>query len=465
MGKKLIVLVVFCLGFFCVTGHEARAENFRQPEIKIYDAKKLTLEKTWLAFDAGFKGGASVAAGDVNGDGRDEIIVGAGPGGGPQVRIFKRDGSLLSQFFVYPENFRGGVRVASCDFDKDGKDEIVTGPGPGGGPQVRIMTSKGVAKITPGFFPFDPNYKGGINVACGDVDGDKKIEVVIGVGVAAEPHVRVFTPKGVAEGIEIYPYAKRDKGGVAVAVANVDGGPAAEIVTSIYRFGRSLVKTYRADAQRSIVAQFEGWPEQVQSGFQVAGGDVDGDSLDEILVSVAAGGGPHVRAFEAYGKPLPQNFFPYESNFTGGTLTAVGDVDGDKRQEIVTVPGRNTIQGRTDYYKYIEVRLDEQRLYAYENGMLVKTFLVSTGINKYPTPPGDYSVLAKIPRKDYEWSYGPNHPDNYDIKDVDFNLRFFNGYYLHYAYWHHNFGHKMSHGCVNIDRPNSEWVYNWAEVG
>lgn len=464
MGKKVILLAAVCLAFFALSA-EAEAASSRQPEIKVYDAKKLKLEQSWLAFAAGFQGGASVAAGDVNGDGQAEIIVGAGPGGGPQVRIFKADGTPVSQFFAYPENFRGGVKVASCDFNNDGKNEIVTGPGIGGGPQIRIFNAKGAAKLTPGFFPFHPNFKGGVNVACGDVDGDRKADVVVGVGVGARPHVRVFTPYGRSKNIEIYPYAERDKGGVDVAVANVDGGKAAEIVTSIYRFGRSLVKTYRADSRHTIVAQFEGWPERVQSGFQVAGGDLDSDGFDEVVVSVAAGGGPHVRIFEAYGQTLPQNFFPYERDFTGGTRIAITDVDGDGRQEIITAPGRNTIQGRTDYYQYIEVRLDEQRLYAYENGIIKKTFLVSTGIKKYPTPPGEYWVQAKILRKDYEWSYGPDHPDNYDIKDVDFNLRFYQGYYLHYAYWHNNFGHRMSHGCVNINRENSEWLYNWAEVG
>ena len=203
----------------------------------------------------------------------------------------------------------------------------------------------------------------------------------------------------------------------------------------------------------------------MQGGFHVAAGNVDSDANDEVLVALASGGGPQVRAFEAYGKPLSQNFFPYESAFRGGVNAAVGDVNGDGVEEIVTAPGRNTIEGSTKYQKYIEVRLGEQRLYAYENGVIAKTFLVSTGIVKYPTPEGTFAVQAKIPIKDYEWSYGPDHPDNYDIKDVKWNLRFTTGYYLHYAFWHNNFGRRMSHGCVNINRENSEWIYNWADVG
>lgn len=464
MRISLFVFII-ALGGLIVSGTEAEATSYRSPEINIYDSKKLYQEDSWLAYAEDFKGGASLAIGDVNGDGVNEIIVGAGPGGGPNIRVLRQDGTQISSFFVYPESFRGGVKVASCDLDNDGTYEIVTGAGPGGGPHVRTLNYLGEPVFTPGFYAYHPDYRGGVNVACGNVDGDSKGEIVTGVGVGAQPHVRVFSRFGVTKNLDIYPFAERDQGGVDVAVGNVDGGEESEIITSIYRFGRSRVKTYKANEARTIVGMFEGWPEQVQSGFHIASGDIDNDGFDELLVAVAAGGGPQVRAFEASGQVMPQNFFAYESDFRGGVNIAVGDIDSDGRTEIVTAPGRNTNQGRTDYYKYVDVDIGEQRLYAYENGELVRTFLVSTGIDKYPTPEGDYEVTAKIEKMDYQWDYGPDHPDNYDLEDVDFNLRFTTNYYLHYAYWHNNWGHKMSHGCVNINRENAEWVYNWAYVG
>lgn len=441
------------------------ATNERAPEIRIFSADKVVLEGAITAFHPNFQGGASIAVGDVDGDGSNELVVGAGPGGGPHVRVLRIDGTVENEFFPYPMTYRGGVNVAVCDFDQDGTDEILLGTRQGGGPLIRIVSSSGEAKLTPGFFAFHRDFRGGVNVACGDVDGDGLEDIIAGVGIGAHPAVRIFDRYGKTKNLDIIPFASRDRGGVDVATANVDGGAEKEIIVSLYRFGRPLVKVYKADSSRTIVGSFEGWPEESQGGFHVTGGDVDGDGFDEVIVSIGNGGGPQVRAFEAYGKSLPQNFFAYEADFRGGVNVSVGDVDNDGSLEIVTAPDRNTIQGRVDLQKYIEVRLGEQRLYAYDNGFVKRTFLISSGVNKYPTPEGTFSVTAKIPKKDYEWTYGPDHPDNYDLKDVEFNLRFAPTFYLHYAYWHNNFGRKMSHGCVNINRVNSQWLYDWADLG
>ncbi len=452
--------------FFTVSIAEAAtSSNQRQSDVKIFDGAKTTLKGSFLAFDKAFQGGGTVAIGDTNGDGTNEIVVGAGPGGGPEVRVFTHEGEKLASFDAYQRGFGYGVKVAACDLDHDGSAEIVTGTGQGGAPMVRTFSGTGDLKFTPGFFPFAQTFRGGVNIACGDVNGDGANDIVVGVGNGAPPKVKVFDRYGKSLNLDITPYAQRDKGGVSVAVANVDGGKESEIVTGIYRFGRSQFKVYKTDSIRTIKATFDGWVEEIQGGFNVAAGDLNGNGVDDLVAAIGVGNGPQVRTFHYKGNPMSQNFFAYEQSFRGGVNIAVGDVDGDGKPEIVTMPGKNTVQGSPKYQKYVEVVLKEQRLYAYENGYLVRTFLVSTGIDKYPTPEGIFSVTAKVPIKDYEWSYGPDHPDNYDIKDVKWNLRFAPTYYLHYAFWHNSFGKKRSHGCVNINKVNSEWIYNWANVG
>jgi LysM repeat protein len=108
--------------------------------------------------------------------------------------------------------------------------------------------------------------------------------------------------------------------------------------------------------------------------------------------------------------------------------------------------------------KQIVVVLSQQRTYAFEDGVLLRHFVVSTGLPATPTVTGDYAVYAKY---DAQRMTGPG----YDLPGVPWVLYFYRGYALHGTYWHNNFGHPMSHGCVNMRTPEAEWVYSWAPIG
>ena len=104
-----------------------------------------------------------VAGGDVNNDGFDDIIVGADAGGGPQVKVFNgANGKLEKSFFsAYASTFQGGVRVAAGDVTGDGFADIITGAGPGGGPQVKVFDGSN-GKLKKSFLAFSPTFMGGI---------------------------------------------------------------------------------------------------------------------------------------------------------------------------------------------------------------------------------------------------------------------------------------------------------------
>ncbi len=109
--------------------------------------------------------------------------------------------------------------------------------------------------------------------------------------------------------------------------------------------------------------------------------------------------------------------------------------------------------------KQIVVDLSHQMLYAYQDGVLIRAILVSTGLPGSPTVTGDYNVYVKYTA---QRMVGPG----YDLPDVPYVMYFYQGYGLHGTYWHHNFGHPMSHGCVNLPTPDAEWLYdNFVEVG
>jgi hypothetical protein len=116
----------------------------------------------WFAYSSDFRGGVNVAAGDTDGDGRAEVVTGAGVGGGPHVKVFD-GGRAVREFFAYDLDFRGGVAVAVTDLDGDDVGDIVTGAGVGGGPQVRGFRSPDGADLR-SLFPYDPTFLGGVFV-------------------------------------------------------------------------------------------------------------------------------------------------------------------------------------------------------------------------------------------------------------------------------------------------------------
>ena len=461
MLKKLFIIAIFVLGLpLCASAFT----KTRAPEVKVFNTEG-DLIRNLMAYSENFKGGASVAACDLDHNGKAEIITGAGPGGGPHVQIIWPYSFKVTGFMAYDPSFRKGIKVACGDLNGDGEIEIIIGAGQGGGPQIRIFDQNGNPEFTPGFFAFDQNLRSGVNIAVGDVDGDGKDEIVAAPGSSGGAHVRVFDYRGQYTGIDFFPFTTGDRGGVSLAVGNVDGGPEEEIIMAVQKFGRAWTKVYKADTNRTILGEFYSFPDYFQGGINVASGDLDQDGKAEVVVAPTRAGGPQIRMFEAYGKHLEQDFFAYEDDFRGGVNLALADINGDGSDDIITAPSAWVGEGRPSDYKYIDVNLTEQRLSAYENDQLVNSFLISSGVSKRPTPIGNFRVFLKRESVDMTWFYGPDDPDNYDLEDVPHVLSFNGAYTIHGTYWHNNFGHRMSHGCINASRQNAAWLYQWAGLG
>lgn len=108
--------------------------------------------------------------------------------------------------------------------------------------------------------------------------------------------------------------------------------------------------------------------------------------------------------------------------------------------------------------KQIVVSLSQQQVFAYEDGVLIRQFVVSTGLPGTPTVTGNFAIYVKYVSQRMS---GPG----YDLPNVPWVMYFYRGYALHGTYWHNNFGQPMSHGCVNMRTPEAEWLYNWAPIG
>ena len=164
------------------------------PQVAVFNGLNRQQHLIFTAFDASFTGGVFVSAGDVNGDGRPDIIVGTDSGMPAQVRVFDAlSGAQMRSFFPFGTEFQGGVRVASGDVNGDGAADIVTGTGPGG---ATFSVFDGQTSETLHSFPSRGTT--GLFVAAGDLDRDGLAEIIVGPGPGGGSVVRIFNPTNIA---------------------------------------------------------------------------------------------------------------------------------------------------------------------------------------------------------------------------------------------------------------------------
>ncbi len=219
--------------------------------------------KSFLVFPSTYRGGVSLAVGDVTGDGAAEIVVGTQLGSS-QIRVFSGDGALLGQFFAFTKQYRGGVSLAVGDLNADGVNEVLVAKRAG---EARISAYTFAGKLTRSFLAFPRTYRSGVTVAVGDVTGDGQPDVVVGA-VQGSPTVRVLSASGVL--IRNYSaYDRAQTGGVSVAVGDVDGDGIAEILTGTGPGAKPEVRVWRkAGQQRSLL--FNAYTSVSRTGIDVS---------------------------------------------------------------------------------------------------------------------------------------------------------------------------------------------------
>jgi hypothetical protein len=165
------------------------------PHIKIFKTDG-TLLKEFFAYDVNFHGGINVAAGDLDNDGEAEIITAPASAGGPHVKVFDGAGVLLKEFFAYDVNFHGGVDVAVAEKTSRRAGSIVTAPGIGGGSTVKVFDASG--DLDEEFVAFDPNFSLGLRVGAGLASTSRtaRPQIVVMPANGGGPHLKRFSISG-----------------------------------------------------------------------------------------------------------------------------------------------------------------------------------------------------------------------------------------------------------------------------
>ncbi len=128
------------------------------------------------------------------------------------------------------------------------------------------------------------------------------------------------------------------------------------------------------------------------------------------------------------------------------------------------VPDETAVLGTTTAAngetKWIEVSLTQQMLRAWEGNKIVMEFPISSGLWA-KTPKGDFKIWYKT-RSQRMKGGSKELGTYYDLPNVPSNMFFYQGFGIHGAYWHNNFGHPMSHGCVNAPLDKAAELFEWA---
>jgi Bacterial Ig-like domain (group 3)/FG-GAP-like repeat len=218
-------------------------------------------------------------------------------------------------------------------------DPIAVGAGLGGTDIVRIYNPDGSVNKDP-LFAFGPDHTSGARIATGDVNGDGVPDRIIGTGPGTQARIRVLDGATDLPLFEMFPF-EQFTGGVYVAVGDITGDFRADIVVSPDEGGGPRVTVVNGSTFK-VIADFFGIDDsKFRGGARVALGDINGDSVNDVVVAAGFGGGPRIAAFSGTsvraGVPIKlfNDFFAFEQTLRNGVFVAGGDVDGDGFGDIV----------------------------------------------------------------------------------------------------------------------------------
>ena len=291
----------------------------------------------------GFTGGVRVATGDVNGDGFAEIITGAGPGGGPHSHVKVFDGATgaeIRSFNAFDSPTINGVYVAAGDVTGDGIADIITSPDAGGGPHVRVFDGRTNA-LHAQFTPFDETIDH-VRVGVEDINGDGQLDIITGPGAGGGPHIRVFDGHNVSLFPDTGPIGFDGAGGLLTEFPAFDRGFLGGVFVGSLTFGADidgsdsgghirvvdgaqlLGASHDEDAvAAALKTEFFAFGSEFNGGVRVSSANINEDDRNDTIV----GSGPSGDATDSMVKLFDDNgdlideFVPF-TGFAGGVFVA-----------------------------------------------------------------------------------------------------------------------------------------------
>lgn len=272
--------------------------------------------------------------------------IGADAGSAPKVNVYAPDGTTLFSITAYDARFRGGVRVAVGDVTGDGVADIVTAPGAGMTSQIKVFDGTSGAEVA-NFMAYRENFRGGVFVAVADVNDDGHGDIITGAGEGGGPHVKVIDGTWAVPPINALP--------MPTQTTPVLQDPPEPALTTV---------------EPGLINEFYAYDPMFTGGVRVAAGDINGDGKADIVTGAGINGGPHIKEINGATGQLIREFYAYSPTYAGGVFVSAGDFDGDGKAELaVSTGGRTTPQ----------VHLYD------DNGTLLRSYLIGGQFSVVPT--------------------------------------------------------------------------------
>lgn len=284
-----------------------------------------------------FPGANSVAVGDINQDGFNDVIRAAQSYGRPVVTVTSgKDGSILKTFDGLDRTSRNGVNLAVGDFNGDGFKDIAVAEARGGD-KVSVFSGKNYARLST--FSAFGGWNGGVSLAAGDTNNNGVPELIMGKLAEASPMVRVVAGQANVSVRRLTP-ANPNIRVMSATTSNAGSVVTFSQLASINPFGPS----YRG-------------------GVSVGAADLNGDGFFDIIAGTATSGG---RVKEISGKDAKTVLNDFTTFGTGGVQVAAGNFSSTNHADLV-VAGRGNFTG------------GDIRIYAGTTSTVVRNFQSAAG--------------------------------------------------------------------------------------
>ncbi len=318
--------------------------------------------------------GSSIAAGDLDGYGEQEIVTGSPPGVRATVTVYHPDGTVIERFYPYGPGMKAGINVAVGDIAGDGFPRIVVAPRKGGGPQILMYSYEG-RRQGPNIWAYSRRLSSGVNLAVGDADGDGRDEIIVGVGPGSAPHLTAFRNDGTRLW-NTFPYELSYRSGLGVAMVDVDGNGTAEAIVAPQQKRKADIAVVDL-ATRTVRSTFRAFG-SFGGGVSIAGFRAGGQA--RLAVGAGPGGGPSIRQYDlATGSVVGPHIQAFDASWRGGVTVVSIDIDNDGQQDIMAVPGATTLSAaELAAYdaKYVEPQINGVS-YSYEKVQAATGFFMT----------------------------------------------------------------------------------------